>query len=527
MNVLDLMASLRLDSSEYEKGLDQSEKQASTFGDKLKGALSTGAKMSAVALASAGTAVVAVGKELVTGVGQLAEYGDNIDKMSQKLGMSTTAYQEWDAIMQHSGASIDSMTSAMKTLSTQAEGGSDAFKKLGISQKELETMSPEELFSRTITALQGMEEGTERTTIASKLLGKGAVELGALLNTSAEDTEAMRQQVHKLGGVMSEDAVKASAKYQDSLQDLKTSITGMKNNILTVFLPSMTKVMDGLTKLFTGDGSGVDMIIDGIESIGDGILNAIPSITDKMGKLISNVVKLIVDSMPKFLDVGFKIIGSMINGISNNLPNILSTIVSLAGKMLSAIIQRLPEFIALGVKLIGSIISGIAKTIPQILSEIGSLIGQMVKSFTSFDWGSLGRSMIDGIVSGIKRAGGAIKDIMKNLASDAWKGVKKFFGISSPSKLMRDTVGRYIPEGIAVGIEANADSVYDAMDDLSKMTVDAYDPNIKVDANGARRGAEAVTINVYATPEQDEKEIARRIAEIMADDERRRGVVYA
>ena len=96
MNVLDLMASLRLDSSEYEKGLDESEKKATSFGDKLKGALATSAKISATALASAGTAVIAVGKGLMDNVGALAEYGDNIDKMSQKLGMSRQAYQEWD-----------------------------------------------------------------------------------------------------------------------------------------------------------------------------------------------------------------------------------------------------------------------------------------------------------------------------------------------------------------------------------------------------------------------------------------------
>jgi hypothetical protein len=57
----------------------------------------------------------------------VASYGDNIDKMSQKMGMSASAYQEWDAVMQHSGTSMETMKSSMKTLANAAETGNDAF----------------------------------------------------------------------------------------------------------------------------------------------------------------------------------------------------------------------------------------------------------------------------------------------------------------------------------------------------------------------------------------------------------------
>lgn len=480
MNVFDLVAKLVLDSSEYDKGLDESEEKASGFGDKLKGALATGAKVGGAALAAAGTAAAALGKELYEGVGNLAAYGDNIDKMSQKLGMSREAYQEWDAIMQHSGTSIESMSASMKTMSAAAESGSDAFEKLGISQKEVESLSKEDLFSKVITGLQGMEEGTERTYIASQLLGRGATELGALLNTSAEDTEAMRQRVHELGGVMSDEAVQSAAAYQDSLQDMQTAMTGLKNGILADFLPSFTMVMDGLTEIFSGDsGTGVGMIKEGITSIGDTISEALPDIVSKGGEIMSGLLSAIVENLPAFLDTGFQILGQMISGISANLPNIISTIVGMATQMLSSLIQRLPEFLAMGVQFLGSLISGIVQAIPDVLSSIGELVGDMVDSFLDYDWLSLGKSIIDGIVAGIKNFGSSIASTLKEMASNAFNGVKKFFGIASPSRLMRDEIGKFIPEGIAVGIEANADSVTDAMNDLSNMTVDAYDPRFK------------------------------------------------
>ena len=68
---------------------------------------------------------MAAGAAFLKGAGDVAAYGDNIDKMSQKMGMSATAYQEWDAILQHSGASIETMKTGMKTLATAAETGND------------------------------------------------------------------------------------------------------------------------------------------------------------------------------------------------------------------------------------------------------------------------------------------------------------------------------------------------------------------------------------------------------------------
>ena len=84
----------------------------------------------------------------------------------------------------------------MKTLANAATTNSAAFKELGISQKDLANMSQEQLFEATIAGLQNVEDTTQRTYLAGKLLGKGATELGALLNTSAEETQAMRDRVH-------------------------------------------------------------------------------------------------------------------------------------------------------------------------------------------------------------------------------------------------------------------------------------------------------------------------------------------
>jgi hypothetical protein len=303
MNVFELFATLGLDTTAYDEGLEGAETRGSSFGQKLGTVVGAGAKVAGAALAATGAAMVGVGTAFANGITSVAEYGDHIDKASQQMGISAEKYMEWDAILQHSGASIDSLRTGMRTLASAVETGNEAFERIGLTQEELANMSQEEIFAATIEGLQNVESTTERTYLAGQLLGRGATELGALLNTSAEETEAMRQRVHELGGVLSDEAVKDAAHFQDSLQDLQTSFSGLKNNMMSEFLPSITTVMDGLTEVMIGnDSEGLGMIDQGISDFIDNLNSA----------------------MPRLLQIGGRIITSLITSISSNLPRLLS-----------------------------------------------------------------------------------------------------------------------------------------------------------------------------------------------------------
>ena len=109
--------------------------EATSAGEKaglnIAGGIGTALK-SATGILAAGVATVSTA--IVKGSSDVASYGDNIDKMSQKMGLSAQSYQEWDAVMQHSGTSMEAMKSSMKTLANAAQSNSVAFEKLGISQ---------------------------------------------------------------------------------------------------------------------------------------------------------------------------------------------------------------------------------------------------------------------------------------------------------------------------------------------------------------------------------------------------------
>lgn len=350
---------------------DTAASKTDKLGDKLKNGLAAGAKAAAAALAAATAAVTATVAGIVKATGETAEYGDNIDKMSQKLGMSAEAYQEWDFIMQHSGSDIDSMTTSMKKLSEAVVDQSDksvkAFEKLGISMEDAAGMSQEELFSATITALQGMESGAERTALATDLLGKSAMELGPLLNTSAEEIEAMRQQVHDLGGIMSDDAVKASAAYQDSLTNMKTAISGASRNITAQFMPALTGMMDGISKIVSGDSSGIELLKSGLRQFTSQLSDLIPQLGETAAELMPVFVGAITDSLPMLLTAAADILTSLASGIVDALPVIVPVAGDIILQLAQSLIAMLPQIITVGIQVISELALGIADAIPDLI----------------------------------------------------------------------------------------------------------------------------------------------------------------
>lgn len=296
--------------------------------------------------------------------------------MSQKMGLSSDAYQEWDFIMQHCGTSIEALKPSIKTLANAAEAEKESFEKLGITQEQLATLSQEDLFALTIARLQEMEEGTERTAIASELLGRGATELGALLNTSAEDTEAMRQQVHELGGVMSTDAVKAAAAYKDSLQNLQTAISGAKNNLSAELLPAVTEVMDGLTMIFSGEdlGAGVEKISKGIDELSVRLTEMIPAVMQVGCEIIMTLAQAILDNLPTIIDTGLQIINDVVQGIIAALPQILEAGMQIILGLVDACIQNLPMLVDVAIQMLVTLANSITAQIPTLLPAIIDVI---------------------------------------------------------------------------------------------------------------------------------------------------------
>ena len=365
---------------------------ASSMGSMIKGsaAVITGA------VAAVTGAAVGAGKAIWDSAKSVAAYGDNIDKMSQKMGISAQAYQEWDFVMQHSGTSMESLKASMKTLANAAEGNNAAFKELGISTKDLANMSQEDLFSSVIAGLQEVDDTTQRTYLAGQLLGRGATELGALLNMSAEETANMKQEIHDLGGVLDDTAVKNAATFQDTLQNLTVASDGLKTSLVSNLLPSITTVMNGFTGLITGADGADKKISSGVESLIRNISTGMPQALEAITSVVSGVASV----MPE-------LVVSISDAIISALPQLGETFLQIGSSAMEALGSVIPQALKSGIELILQLANGITQAIPRMLPAIVSLVLD------------IGKMLVDSAPRLLNAALLLVKTLAENIAANA------------------------------------------------------------------------------------------------------------
>ena len=122
--------------------------------------------------------------------------------------------------------------------------------------------------------------------------------------------------------------------------------------------------------------------------------------------------------------------------------------------------NAIKTFVSNGLNVVGNLIKQLAGIIINVL---GSALSEVY---------NIGKNIVQGIWNGISGATNWLANKVKSFASGILNNIKNALGIHSPSTVMRDMVGKFIPEGIAIGISANTDSVYKALDKLDEEMVD-------------------------------------------------------
>lgn len=417
-----------------------------------------GALKGATSLVAAGAA--AVTGAIVKGSSDVAQYGDNIDKLSQKMGLSAQSYQEWDAVMQHSGTSMEAMKSSMKTLANAAVSNNKAFEELGITQEQLSSMSQEELFAATITALQNVEDTTQRTYLAGKTLGKGATELGALLNTSAEDTQKMRDRVHELGGVMSDEAVKNAAAFQDNLQDLQTAFAGVGRGMLQELLPGMNGIMEGFTSLIAGEEGASEAIGNGFNTLFDSLGGITEKAIEMLKGFLPTLIQVITENLPQIIEMAKDLIISLADAIVQNLPELITTVV--------------PALVKAAVDLVLALGDALITAAPQLLDAGVQLIESLFESFQDADFMSQGTDMIGKLLDGISaKLPELLKsgvEIITNIANGIMENIPQM--INTATELMTQFVGfitQNLPMILECGVQLLMNLVKGFVDNLPQI----------------------------------------------------------
>ena len=279
---------------------------------------------------------------------------------------------------------------------------------------------------------------------------------------------------------------KGTMTIQKAMSDLiSTAINFLLNNalpmlinIITTFPTAIFAALDGfsiasfseyLSKLFLWINTFItqkipEMVLLGINSVVNfvnGLMQSIPNIINGASTLITNLVNGMMEKMPAILETAAQAVLTFVTGIIENLPEIISAAVNLVTNFLSSIVGRFPEIVETGVKLIGKLLSGIIKSVPNLLAKIPGIISDIVNGFSKIfsKMDEVGKNLVKGLWNGIKSVKDWVLDKIKGFGESILDVIKSFFGINSPSKLMRDQVGIFLAEGIGVGFAKGMNSV--------------------------------------------------------------------
>ena len=252
------------------------------------------------------------------------------------------------------------------------------------------------------------------------------------------------------------------------------------------------------------------------------------------GKVKEALVEIGKAAMEMFKNIDWK-------GLGLAVLNLIGVAIMSAGSLiwdgLRAIGQKAAEWFSnidwgnLGKSVIYGILNGLAAVIARLWEAFTTIAKNIFKSFTGIDWKGIGGNIISGIVGGINQFGHYIWDTLKAWAQNAWENVKAFFRIGSPSKLMRDSIGKWIPLGMAEGIEDEGNAVVKAMNGIAEDASTAIDADFSYNATKDALGnnqaaASGITINVYPSAGMDERALADMVQQRLALAQRQKQAAW-
>lgn len=188
-------------------------------------------------------------------------------------------------------------------------------------------------------------------------------------------------------------------------------------------------VIDAIVNFFTVTvPNAIGIVIGFFQNLWSSIVSVFNGALSTVSGFVSSVVSFFTVSVPNAVSNMLSAAGRIPGQIASFLGSALSSAASFVGSFASSAIQAASQFVS------------------NIVSGLSGLAGRVM---------SVGSDIVHGIWSGISGAAGWLMNQISGFANNIVSGIKGFFGIASPSKVMRDEVGKYIAEGVAVGWEKN------------------------------------------------------------------------
>lgn len=470
----------------------------------------------------------------------LSSYADVVEAIhviQTEMGITGTTAEEASTTIQ---GSVASMKAAWANLMVGMADDTQNFDMLLSNFIESIGTVADNLLPRIGIVIEGMgklvaglapEIASALPTLTNELL-PNLVELGvqsisALVQGIQENGDSLAAGALSIVGTLAEGIAELLPMVADTAASLAVSLadglTESLPNIIPVAIETISTLVENLTE-------NANIIIDaGIQiilALGEGLIAALPQLIETVPQIVINIANVINDNAPKLVDTALYLITRLAVGLVQAIPTLVVNI----PKIIEAIVAAFMAFqwLNLGKQLIDGVANGVKKAGESMATAAKNAFSKFKSKITGSEVATelknIGKYIIDGIVGGIKNSLSKIANIAGKIKDTLLSKLKGLFKIASPSKLMKEEVGAYIGEGIAVGIEESGQMAVDAAETVANGIIDAF-AGTETAVEYARRTAQKVgdvlerelTKQNAALQEMQKQADAQQAAEELAD----------
>ena len=470
----------------------------------------------------------------------LSSYADVVEAIhviQTEMGITGTTAEEASTTIQ---GSVASMKAAWANLMVGMADDTQDFDLLLSNFIESIGTVADNLLPRIGIVIEGMgklvaglapEIASALPTLINELL-PNLVELGvqsisALVQGIQENGDSLAAGALSIVGTLAEGIAELLPMVADTAASLVVSLadglTESLPNIIPIAIETISTLVENLTE---NANTVIDAGIQIILALGEGLIAALPQLIETVPQIVINIANVINDNAPKLVDTALYLITRLAVGLVQAIPTLVVNI----PKIIEAIVAAFMAFqwLNLGKQLIDGVANGVKKAGESMATAAKNAFSKFKSKITGSEVATelknIGKYIIDGIVGGIKNSLSKIANIAGKIKDTLLSKLKGLFKIASPSKLMKEEVGAYIGEGIAVGIEESGQMAVDAAETVANGIIDAF-AGTETAVEYARRTAQKVgdvlerelTKQNAALQEMQKQADAQQAAEELAD----------
>lgn len=216
----------------------------------------------------------------------------------------------------------------------------------------------------------------------------------------------------------------------DLINGLISSVTQNSGSITTAvgqLLNNLASTISTGLNVFTSVG------INLLTTIASGMTQGIPTFLGQALPMLTQFTESLRNNAGKLINAGLTLIQNIAQGLINSIPVLIAYVPTIITNLAGIINDNAPKILATGVTIITNLAIGLVRAIPLLIANLPKIITAIVSVFTAFNWLSLGKNIVTGIIKGIKNLPSLLKSTAKN-AVNGFKGAFKGNGILSAVK---------------------------------------------------------------------------------------------